>query len=233
MEDGETIYQHKGIVLVEAIVESMKNKIFTFELMPGDRFTETEVANWMNASRTPVREALYRLQREGFVEVRFRSGWQVREFNFTAFEELYDLRVLLEKSAVERLCARNDRATVLQKLQKSWLVPVDLYETDPRLVADLDEEFHAYLVAAMGNSEINAVFNSVTERIRIIRRLDFLLPDRIAATYQEHIAILDALVAGDPDAAGAVMLRHIEDSKHSVKNITLHRLQLARSTRQE
>ena len=220
-------------LLVEAIVDAMKGKMFTFELLPGDRFTETEVARWMNASRTPVREALYRLQREGFVEVRFRSGWQVREFDFTVFEQLYDLRTVLEVTAIERICGRHDKAELLQELQQIWQVDPEAYATEPTVVADLDEQFHADLVAAMENAEIDAVFNGVTERIRIIRRLDFLLPDRIAATYQEHARILSMLTDGRVNEAVQTTRLHIDNSKLSVKNITLHRLHEARNSRSE
>ena len=61
--------------LAERIYGRLKEEIFNFHLLPGDRFSENEVAERMAASRTPVREALYRLQREGYVDVLYRSGW--------------------------------------------------------------------------------------------------------------------------------------------------------------
>ncbi|WP_250547728.1 GntR family transcriptional regulator, partial [Serratia marcescens] len=64
--------------LAERIYLQLKADIFEFRLLPGDRFSESEVAQRMAASRTPVRQALFRLEREGYVEVLFRSGWQVR-----------------------------------------------------------------------------------------------------------------------------------------------------------
>src|ERR1700741_1911537 len=90
----------------EQIYAQIKQDMFEFRLLPGDRFTETEVAERMHASRTPVREALFRLQREGHVAVAFRSGWQVRPFDFKSFENLYDVRIILEVAAVSRLCQK-------------------------------------------------------------------------------------------------------------------------------
>ena len=90
--------------LAERIYRALKNEIFTFQLMPGDRFSESEVAGRMAASRTPVRQALYWLEHEGYVEVASRSGWQVKPFDFAWFEALYDLRIVLEREAVRRLC---------------------------------------------------------------------------------------------------------------------------------
>ena len=74
--------------LADAIYRQLKEDIFEFRLLPGDRFSEGDVAERMAASRTPVRQALYRLQREGQVQVHFRSGWQVSPLDFERFEEL-------------------------------------------------------------------------------------------------------------------------------------------------
>jgi len=76
--------------LAERVYQALKADIFAFRLMPGDRFSESEIAGRMAVSRTPVRQALFRLEREGFVEVWFRSGWQIKNFDFAWFESLYD-----------------------------------------------------------------------------------------------------------------------------------------------
>ncbi|MCV9925937.1 GntR family transcriptional regulator, partial [Acinetobacter baumannii] len=67
--------------LSELVYQQIKNDIFDFKLMPGERFTESEIALNYQVSRTPARQALYRLQQEGYVEVAFRSGWTVRPLN--------------------------------------------------------------------------------------------------------------------------------------------------------
>ncbi len=91
--------------LAEKVYQALKHDIFDFRLMPGDRFSENEIAERLSVSRTPVRQALFWLEREGYVEVWFRSGWQVRPFDFAYFEALYDFRIVLEREAVRRLCA--------------------------------------------------------------------------------------------------------------------------------
>ena len=80
----------------DEVYQQLKRDVSDFKLVPGDRFTETEISERMNVSRTPVRQALFKLQQEGFVEVLFRSGWRVLPFDFDQFEELYDLRMVLE-----------------------------------------------------------------------------------------------------------------------------------------
>ena len=84
--------------------ERIKSDIFDFRLLPGDRFSEPEIAERFGMSRTPVREALLRLEREGYVTVAQRSGWQVRPLDFKAFDEFYDVRLILESAAIRRVC---------------------------------------------------------------------------------------------------------------------------------
>src|SRR5271168_3653730 len=105
--------------LAEQVYDSIKAEIFDFRLLPGDRFTETELAQRYEVSRTPVRDALYRLKREGYLDVAFRSGWAVRPLDFSRFDELYDLRIVLEVAAVERLC-RGDSPVDLAPLWAVW-----------------------------------------------------------------------------------------------------------------
>ncbi len=73
--------------------------------MPGDRFSEAEIGQRLGVSRTPVREALFRLRNEGLLDVESKSGWFVRPIDFDKLDQLYDLRVMLELASVARLCA--------------------------------------------------------------------------------------------------------------------------------
>jgi DNA-binding GntR family transcriptional regulator len=212
--------------LATAVYAQVKKDIFDFRLLPGARFSESEVAARSGVSRTPVREALLRLAREGYLQVHPKSGWSVSPLDFDQFDHLYDLRVVLELAAVGRLCAAKDPAA-LDKLRAVWLVGPGGRLTDGATVAQLDEEFHASLVAAAGNPELARVHQDITERIRILRRLDFTHPERIIYTYREHAEILRAVLAGKSTRAAALLRSHIDASKAEVRTITLHRLHLA------
>lgn len=216
--------------LAERIYRQLKDDIFDFRLLPGDRFSEGEIAERMQASRTPVRQALYRLEREGFLEVHFRSGWQVRDLDFDHFEELYDLRIVLELAAVERLCQRplHDEPAALQTLLATWLVEPQQRLQDGKEVSRLDERFHNQLVAATGNREMQRVHQEVSEKIRIVRRLDFTQVDRVEATYREHGQILQAIQQRQGEHARQLLKTHIEVSKAEVRKITLNMLFQAR-----
>jgi len=150
----------------------------------------------------------------------------VRALDFEQLDHVYDLRVVLECAAVEKLCAGDPRAA-LAGLEKIWLVAPRSRLTDGARVARLDEEFHGTLVAAAGNPELTRTHQTVTERIRIVRRLDFTHPERIAYTYIEHGQILRAILARKAARATQLLRGHIETSKSEVRKISLHRLHLA------
>lgn len=214
----------------DEVYAQLKEDVAAFKLVPGDRFTENEISERLGVSRTPVRQALFRLQQEGYVEVLFRSGWRVLPFDFEIFEQLYDLRMVLETTAVHRLCAdgqRVDRA-LLDELVAIWLVPTAQRSSDTVQVAQRDEAFHCALVQAAGNAEMARVHRDVTDRIRIIRRLDFTKQPRIDATYEEHAKILKAVRAKRGDQAAMLLRAHIETSQAEVRKITLHQVHMAR-----
>jgi DNA-binding GntR family transcriptional regulator len=207
--------------------ERIKSDIFDFRLLPGDRFSEPEIAVRFGMSRTPVREALLRLEREGYVTVEQRSGWQVRPLDFKVFDEFYDVRLILESGAIRRVCEL-DPQPPLTSLRETWLAPRSQWISDPRTVSELDEAFHATLVAAAGNRQLSRMHGEIAERIHIIRRLDFLHPERIRATYQEHAQILRHILRRQADSALLLLRSHIAASKVEVRKITLHMLYEAR-----
>lgn len=214
--------------LAEKVYQALKQDIFEFRLMPGDRFSENEIADRLDVSRTPVRQALFWLEREGYVEVWFRSGWQVKPFDFEYFEELYDFRTVLEREAVRRLCALPTLACaeILTELKSFWIDAPRL--EDGKAVSAHDEAFHMALVAAAGNQEMARIHAELTEKIRIIRRLDFTRDDRVDATYREHAQILRAIFQQKTEEAQRILTDHIAVSKAEVRKITLHMLQQAR-----
>jgi DNA-binding GntR family transcriptional regulator len=199
--------------LADTAYGTLKRDILDFRLAPGDRFTETEIADRLQVSRTPVREALFRLEREGYLEVRQRNGWLVKPLDFNTLDHFYELRSVLEAAAVQSLCATAnaaERQRALRPLADIWLV-------DPS--------------ERSADSERLAGHRAATERIRIVRRLDFTLPERIGKTYEEHAAILDAALAGDAARSVALLNAHIQGSQAAVRKITLHRLYSSRSAR--
>jgi DNA-binding GntR family transcriptional regulator len=218
--------------LAEQVYATLKAELHDFKWVAGERFSEAELGQRLGVSRTPVREALFRLRNEGFLDVEAKLGWFVKPIDFDKLEQLYDLRIILELASVARLCQRTADLDALGDLAHIWLVPHEECLQDAPQVGANDEQFHATLVRATGNTEMARVHWDVTERIRIVRRLDFTRADRIAATYTEHAAILRAVLDKDQHTAQQLLQGHIEQSKTEVRKITLHMLHQARQQRQ-
>ena len=150
--------------LAERAYAQIKQRIGDFRLLPGDRFSETELAQTVQVSRTPLRQALQRLQREGFLQVFPKSGWQVAPLDFEVFDELYDLRVLLETHAIARLCEMEDRpalAAVVPNVRgRTVLLDVG---ANAQCKARHLEEF-----AVMGNAYTRDVFHTPNPRVGLM-----------------------------------------------------------------
>ncbi|ATV18218.1 transcriptional regulator GntR [Pseudomonas syringae pv. theae ICMP 3923] len=214
--------------ICERIYAQLKEDITEFRLVPGERFTEGEVAERFHASRTPVRQALFRLEQEGHVQVYYRSGWQVRPFDPHHYEELYDVRVVLELAALARLGTMDlSLDPLITELSRTWLVPESERLRDIDILAELGERFHCALVEAMGNREMARLHLQITEKTRTIRRLEFST-SRIDATYEEHAGILCALLQQRPEQAQQLLEAHVECNKEEARRATQHILRRAR-----
>lgn len=214
--------------LAQNAYELLKKDITEFRLQPGERFSETTISEKLGMSRTPLREALHKLEREGLISVSPNSGWYVTPLDFELFEDLYDVRMVLEQAALERLC-NLEELPELDDLKDIWLRPKENRLTDAAQVAQLDEEFHKRIVAAAGNPEMTKLYEGVIQRIRIIRRLDFTQSNRVETTYEEHARILRAILRRRSEQATLLLKAHIGASKSEVRKITLHKLFMARS----
>jgi len=213
--------------LVQTVYERLKEDLSAFHMRPGDRYAESELVERLGVSRTPLRVALFMLVREGYlVKLDGHSGWMVRPLDIRHFEDLYDVRVALEILAIQKIC-RQEPFADLEHLRRVWLVPEAERLTDGAEVSRLDEAFHAAIVAASGNAEIARIHSDLSDRIRIIRRLDFFAPPRLAAAYEEHGKLLRAILARKENEAVMMLRAHIELSKAEIRHITLHKLELA------
>lgn len=219
--------------LADQAYQRLRKKIFDFELMPGDRISESDLARSVQLGRTPLRQALLRLSYDGIVESLPKVGWRVAAINFDTIDALYDFRILIECDSVHRLCARPQPHPAIAELESVWsdtTFPRTISGAD---VGELDERFHRKLVDAAGNAEMLRAHSEITDRIRIVRRLDFTMRHRIDDTYREHALVLRAIGRRRADEATDLLREHIEQSKAQVRNITLGVMQQARKSRSD
>jgi DNA-binding GntR family transcriptional regulator len=200
---------------------AIKQKIFSFEMLPGDLISEGNLVRLMQVSRTPLRQALQRLQYEGFLNAIPKIGWQIAPLDFNKLDELYDFRILIEGHAIKILCDKACSHEPLNDLVKVWLCKASDRIQDGEQVGLLDENFHHQLVKIAGNQEMLRMHQEISERIRIVRRLDFTKGNRIQETYDEHAKILKAILDSRGAEAKRLLTSHIDQSKIEVRKITL------------
>jgi DNA-binding GntR family transcriptional regulator len=194
----------------------LKRRLLVGEFPINIRLGEERLAALVGVSRTPVREALKRLHAEGLVELHPDGGYRPVVPDVIVVDQLYELREGLELLALQRpgrTGARHD-AAILEPLRDRWRALSDgpLPEPDPAFVLR-DEAFHVQLARAAGNQAVVEALRQVNERIRMVRMHDFLIPARIEATIAEHLAIAEAVLAGDIAQAMATFTAHLAVSK--------------------
>ena len=177
----------------------------------GQRLVEEQLAERFNTSRTPVREALRRLEGDGHVQRDRAGGVRPNAPRVSAMRELYAVRTVLEDLAV-----RTADPEQLEPLHAEWLELRSERDETPDFV-HADEEFHEAIAHASCNAATERYLHDINERIRVIRIHDFTTVDRIETTIEEHLEILEALRAGKQDAAAALMRVHIERSAEVVE----------------
>jgi DNA-binding GntR family transcriptional regulator len=190
----------------EQVHTALRAALLAGEFPYGQRLVEEQLAERFNTSRTPVREALRRLEGDGHV-VRDRAGGvRPNAPRVSAMRELYEVRLVLEELAV-----RTADAEQLTPLREEWEELRSEREEGPDFVY-ADEGFHEGMARATGNGATVRYLHDINERIRVIRVHDFTTPDRIEATISEHLEILDAVQAERRDTAAALMRVHVERS---------------------
>ena len=205
--------------LTEVVVESLRGRIINWEYPPGHRLTEYQLCKDYSVSRTPVREALHRLETGGFIERLPRRGYVVKQLDLKGVEELYELRLALEQLVVERLCERGEAKSTLNELNDTWR---GILMNPPASIEEMpghDRQFHESLAGAIDNEILLNELKSINDRLSIFRALDFEIGQRVESTCREHLAILDRIANRDIKGARKAMRNNIEAGCNNVEEV--------------
>lgn len=210
----------------QKIYEKLRKKILEFEIYPGTRITESELAADFKVSRTPVRAALQRLAVEGHVIIQPKQGCFVRAVDIEKISHYYDVRVHLEAAAVELAC-ENMADEELDTLEEIWNPARVKKSVNMDEVKSLEEAFHVDIALASGNPVLVDYLEDVNNHIRILRRLGF--PDRksVLETFVEHYELCQLIRARNTRSARKAMIAHIRKSQDIARSVTLSQLQHA------
>ena len=201
--------QIPGVTLAESLRQQLEGAIAAGHLEPGSRLDEQEIAQRFGVSRTPVREAFRLMAANNLVELRGRQGATVRAIKAEALVEMFQVMAELEG-----LCAR----LAARRVTQAW--GNDISEIHQRLIAagetgdidvfyDVNQEFHEAIYEASRNAFLADQTRRLRNQVAAYRRRVTRMPNRIADTVREHEAIMQAILAHDPDRAHSTMRDHV------------------------
>ena len=197
--------------------EQLLDLIMSGALKPGTMVHERRLADHLSMSRTPLRDALLMLERDGLVSRHGRSGLQIRHLDLAGYMDNLAIRRLLEPEAA-RIAAGRVAAELLDdiraRLTAMLACAASAAAPDRAEVRAIDEDLHAAITRAAGNAQMEEI-------IRTLRRQTLIfdlgsVPERLEDTCREHLALVDALAAGGGEAAADAMRTHLDGVRQSI-----------------
>ncbi|MEO6607248.1 MAG: GntR family transcriptional regulator [Aestuariivirga sp.] len=210
----------KGL-LRKSAYDSLKSMIITGKLSPGSRITENELATTLKVSRTPIREALNRLERDGMVTSRPRQGFAVNEFDITMLRESFEVREVLDGHATELATAR--LTTTDKENLKAMLAECERLANLPKRTQEdkfqelqIGTDIHRMIAKLSGNEMLCNMLNSILDKCQHYIWLELTWLDDWKDAREEHAAIVNAMCAGDARLAGSHARKHIRESRDEI-----------------
>lgn len=201
----------RPVPLRQSVYDTLIDLIVSAELRPGEHLVETELARQLGVSRQPVREALHRLEAEGWVDLRPSQGAFVHVPTDQEVDELLDVRELLEAETA-RLAARAATPEKIAGLRQIWAEGHAAAEAhDVAKAVTANNAFHAEIAEVAGNAVLADLAGIVGRRVRWYYGL--VAPARGHGSWAEHAELVDAIEAGDADRAMRTAREHTEHTR--------------------
>ena len=205
--------------LRELVFESLREAIISGKLAAGERLMEIQMAEEMGVSRTPVREAIRKLELEGLVVMIPRKGAYIAGLSLKDIADVFEIRSALEGLAAE-LAAERITDNELEDLERHLVKISEESETgDLDKVVATDTDFHSLIYKASRNQRLSQIINNLREQIQRFRTTSLSYPGRMKAAVEEHRKIVEALSMRDGELARRLAFEHIENAESSMMSM--------------
>lgn len=205
--------------LRDVVFKTLRQAILKGELAPGERLLEVQLADKLGVSRTPVREAIHKLSQEGLVVLIPRKGAEVASISEKSLRDVLEVRLALETLAVRLACERitEENLAILQQEFDAFRKAV---ERDALLdITQRDEAFHDAIYNSTCNTRLVTMINNLREQMYRYRMEYIKERDKRETLVREHLEIMNAIKAGDSEAAQDAIRRHIDNQVLTVAQI--------------
>lgn len=216
MTSDFSVVMDEYLPLRDVVFNTLRRAILKGELKPGERLMEIALAERLGVSRTPIREAMRKLELEGLVVMIPRRGAQVANITEKDLNDVLEVRIALEKMAIEKACQliTEKELEELEKAAKAFEKAID--EENVVKLAETDEIFHDIIYNAAGNARLNQVLNNLREQIYRYR-VEYLKDEATRNDLiQEHKMICEALRTRDEKKAIEITFQHIENQRQAI-----------------
>ncbi|QPC44207.1 FCD domain-containing protein [Kaustia mangrovi] len=213
MIDQPRFHARNVETLTTSVQREIERMIMAGEVAAGDRLSESALADAMGVSRGPVREAMRALAQAGLVEIIANKGVVVRRIEMEEVLDLYDLRGVIFGLAVEGV-ACNGTAGQVAELKQNLADMISAYEAgDHGRYYELNVAFHAAIAEYSGNARARAIYESLVKEMHLFRRRGLSFVSNVEASLDEHRDIVEAIAAGDAEAAFRAGRAHVMNGK--------------------
>ncbi len=198
-------------LLSDVAYDSIREAILDLRLKPGSALVETKLAEALNMSKTPIRQALKQLEQSGLVVATPYKGYFVSELTIHDAWEILQIRIVLEGLAAREACLQltdNDLNELIQLIDDAEKA---FERGDVERCAELGHAFHRYLVVKANNGRLSAMIDQLNDQFARVRLLSYRVPGRLTKSMNEHELVLEALQGRDPFGAEALMRSHLQN----------------------
>ena len=195
--------------LRDVVFESLKDAIMNGKLEQGKIITEQQISREFGISRTPVREALYKLTATGLIRIIPHKGFLISKWSIKEIRDVFEIRIVLERLAVE-LFIRNYYQENLEELENiTRKMEKAVQENNFIEAAKMNNKFHDLIIEKSDNHEISIVMEPLKNKINIFRLISISTPSRLKTSLVEHRSILDSILQKDIENAKKLIEIHI------------------------
>ena len=215
-EPNFEVSMNEYLPLRDVVFNTLRQAILRGELKPGERLMEIQLANKLGVSRTPIREAIRKLELEGLVLMIPRKGAEVAEITEKSLRDVLEVRRALEELAVELVCEKITEEQIQDHKDAAEEFKESLESGDITRIAEADVKFHDVIYMATDNQKLIQLLNNLREqmyryRVEYLKRSDFH-----QQLIDEHEEIIETIESGQKDRAVQVVCQHVDNQVEAV-----------------
>lgn len=218
-EPNFEVTMNEYLPLRDVVFNTLRQAILRGELKPGERLMEIQLANKLGVSRTPIREAIRKLELEGLVLMIPRRGAEVAEITEKSLRDVLEVREALEVLSVQLACDNITEEQVEEMKDAAQAFRDVLKSGDVTKIAEADVHFHDVIAEATGNQKLIQLLNNLREQMYRYRVEYLKNQDTYPQLLEEHEGLMKAIEAGEKEEADRIVRQHIDNQEIAISGL--------------